>query len=464
MLRVSALKVDRCKRRHAVGLFILMAFGVVICTSEPGNAQSQPTSLSAVNPPSEVAPTVSLAQGLENWLAQPTMTGDWGGLRTRLAQEGFNFHGSYIGEYAYSFSGGERIGGDYAQQWAWGVDVDMGKVAGLTGGTFHLNFDQRAGRSTSADYIGNRIAVQEIFGAGSNLRITALSYEQSLFGNALILKAGYLVMGDDFAKTPILCLFENDAFCAHPQSLPNDSGWTDYPNSRWGGEAIVNLPENIYVETAITDVNPTYALHQNGLKLSLPGSTGVLFAGEIGKTVQLGPAALPGHYKIGGYYDTSTVPGIANPDLTYSGRFGGYILADQMVWSFKPGTNRGLIVVANATVNDKRTSQIGPYFTAALIAQGPFAARPHDSIGIGYVRDFVNRNLVQKESAELEAEGVLNPDLALDENIVEITYGLQVTPWMAINPNIQYIGNPGAFTFKHIRNAWVFGLHVGLVF
>jgi len=121
-------------------------------------------------------------------------------------------------------------------------------------------------------------------------------------------------------------------------------------------------------------------------------------------------------------------------------------------------------VVANATVNDKRTSQIGPYFTAALIAQGPFAARPRDSIGIGYVRDFVNRNLVQRETTELEAEGVVNPDLALGENILEIAYGLQVTPWMAIHPNVQYIGNPGAFTFTHIPNAWVFGVHVGLIF
>ena len=483
-----AAKAHRRKRRHAIGLFILLAFGAVICAGRPGDAQSPPAPPSAGNPPSgaspaislgqsfsqpaltgvgnlpsEPPPTISLGQAFEDWLTQPTMTGNWGGLRTKLSEEGFDFNASYIGEYAYNFSGGRRTGDDYAQQWTWGMNVDMGKVAGLTGGTFHLKFNQTQGRSTRADFIGNRLSVQTIFGA-ENLRVTALSYEQNLFGNTLDLKAGYLVMGDDFAVTRLLCLFENVAFCAHPQSLPNDSGWTDYPNSRWGGVAIVNLPDGIYAETAIQDVNPTYALHQNGLKFSLQGSTGVLFAQEFGKTVQLGPAFLPGHYKIGGYYDTSSVPGIANPHLTYSGRYGGYAVADQMVCSFEPGTNRGLIVVANATVNDKRTSQIGPYFTAALIAQGPFAARPRDSIGIGYVRDFVNRNLIQRETTELKAEGVLNPDLALGENILEIAYGLQVTPWMAIHPNVQYIGNPGAFTFTHIPNAWVFGVHVGLIF
>jgi porin len=483
-----AAKVQRRKHRHAIGLFILLACGAVICAGQLANAQSQPAPTGAGNPPSGPSPAISLGQSLsqpaptgvsnlpsdpraamslgqvfENWLTQPTMTGDWGGLRTKLSQEGFDFHASYTGEYAYNFSGGKRIGGDYAQELTWGVDADMGTVAGLTGGAFHLEFNQRQGRSTTADFIGNRLAVQTIFGGGENLRITELNYEQNLFDDTLILKAGYLVMGNDFAATRLLCLFENVAFCAHPQSLPNDSGWTDFPNSRWGGEAIVNLPHGIYAETAIVDVNPTYALHQNGLKFSLQGSTGALFAQEFGKTVQLGPAAMPGHYKTGGYYDTSSVPGIANPQLTYSGRYGGYIVADQMVWSFERGTNRGLIVVGNATLNDRRTSQIGPYFTAALVAQGPFAARPHDSIAIGYVRDFVNHNLIQRKTTELAAEGALNPDLALGENIVEIAYALQVTPWMAIHPNVQYIGNPGAFTFTHIPNAWVFGLHVGLV-
>ena len=136
------------KRHHAIGLVILVAFGAVICASRPGIAQSKPAPTSADSPPrgaspavssgpsfsqpaltdvgnlpSEAPTTISLGQSFENWLTQPTMTGDWGGLRTKLGQDGFNFRGSYIGEYAYNFSGGKRIGGDYAQQWQWGVDV-----------------------------------------------------------------------------------------------------------------------------------------------------------------------------------------------------------------------------------------------------------------------------------------------------------------------------------------------------
>jgi porin len=97
-----------------------------------------------------------------------------------------------------------------------------------------------------------------------------------------------------------------------------------------------------------------------------------------------------------------------------------------------------------------------------LVAQGPLAVRPHDFIAVGYVRDYVNSNVINKQNALLESEGITDPNLALGENIVEVAYGLQATPWMQINPNVQYIGNPGAFTFKHTPDAWVFGVHVGL--
>jgi porin len=270
--------------------------------------------------------------------------------------------------------------------------------------------------------------------------------------------------GDDFGRTGILCDFENDAFCAHPVSLPSNSGWSDYPLAHWGGRARVYLPDDIYAEIGVFDVDPPNSLHANGFKLSFRGSTGVIVPIEFSKTVLLGPAALPGHYKVGGYYDSSQAPDVTNTSMSYTGRYGGYILADQMVWSFQPGTDRGLIVVANATISDKRTATIPFYFTAALIAQGPFAVRPHDFIAIGYVRDLVNSNVISKENALLEAQGVQNPELELGENIVELAYGLQVAPWMQIHPNVQYIGNPGAFSFKHVTGAWVFGAHLGLTF
>ena len=445
-------------------VFQLLAISAAICAAQPALAQTQPAPAGTANAPTQAPLEVSFGQSLQNWLTQPTMTGDWGGLRTKLSQEGFNLRASYIGEWAYSFAGGKRIGGDYAQQFEFGMDVDMGKVAGIAGGTFHLSFNVREGRNTTADYVGNKIDVSEIYGDGNNFRLAELSYQQLLFNNLLDLKAGWVVMGDDFGRTGILCDFENDAFCAHPNSLPSDSGWGDYPAGKWGGRIRVNVTDDFYAEAGAFVVNPTWNEHENGFKLGLAGTTGTLFPLEFSQTVHLGPAALPGHYKIGGYYDTSHATDVTNPGISYGGRWGGYVLMDQMVWSFAPGTDRGLIAVANATLSDKRTSPIPAYFTLAVVAQGPFAARPHDFIALGYVRDYVNSKLINQQNALLEAQGVANPELELGEHIVELAYGFQATPWMTIHPNVQFIGNPGAFSYKHVPNAWVWGVHLGLTF
>lgn len=436
----------------------------IICGGGVGLAQTQPTPSGGANSETADESVVPPGQAFQNWLTWPTMTGDWGGLRTRLERDGINLRASYIGNSAYNFSGGKRIGGDYADQFAFGADVDMDKVAGLTGGTFHVTLNARTGRNATADYVGNRINVQEIYGDGENFRLAELDYEQSLFNGIVNLKGGWVIMGDDFAKTPILCDFENDAFCAHPQSLPNNSGWADYPAGHWGGRIRVNLPDNFYAETGVFDVNPSDALHENGFKLSLQGSTGAIIPVEFGKTVALGSSGLPGHYKIGGYFDSSSAVDPANPRASFSGRYGGYILADQMIWRFEPGTDRGLIVVLDGTLSDKRTSPMPAYIVAALVIQGPFASRPHDFINIGYVRDWVNSNAINQQTAMLVAQGIADPNLSLGENIVEVGYGIQATPWMQLHPNLQFIGNPGAFSYKHLANAWVFGSEVKVTF
>ena len=437
---------------------------VAISMSEQGLAQTQPASPTVSDSQNATQPTISAGSAFQNWLTQPTMTGDWGGWRTRLEHEGINVRASYVGNYAYNFSGGKRIGGDYADQFAFGADVDMDKLAGLKGGTFHVTLNVRSGRNATADYVGNKINVQEIFGDGQNFRLAELDYDQNLFNGVLNLKAGWVIMGDDFGKTPILCDFENDAFCAHPQSLPNDSGWADYPAGHWGGRVRINLPDDFYAETGVFDVNPSDALHENGFKLSLQGSTGAIIPVEFGKTVAIGPSRLPGHYKVGAYYDSSSATDPSNAQMTFKGRYGGYILADQMVWRFEPGTDRGLIVVLDGTLSEKRTSPIPAYLVAALVAQGPFAVRPHDYIALGYVRDWVNSRAINRQNAMLIASGITDPNLALGENIVELGYGLQATPWMQIHPNVQFIGNPGAFSFKHLSNAWVFGSELKVTF
>ncbi|GLR66147.1 porin B [Acidocella aquatica] len=409
----------------------------------------------------QVAPASSY-----NIWTSPTMTGDWNGARTKLKDVGITLGGFYTGEFADGISGGNRQGGDIASQFGLGMDVDLGKLADLSGASLHFAVNQRVGRNTSADYIGNRLAVQEVYGAGETLRIVEMSYEQKFDDGAIDTKIGFYPMGNDFAGTPLLLDFQNVGFCIHPQNLPASSGWSDYPTGKWGGRIKWMPTTNSYIQAGVYDVNPGYYAKSNGLKVSTSGSTGALIPLEVEYTSALGAAGMPGHYKAGVYYDTSTVKNAA--DVTSAetametGRYGGYLLADQMIYSFDGTPKRGLIAFAQVSYSDPQTSVYESTLAGGVVAQGPFEARPHDFIALGYVRAGLNNRTINAK--ELASGGKLS-GLSNGEGVVELGYGLQATPWLLIHPNVQYITDPGTFSYnKHLKNAWAIGLQTKIVF
>ena len=50
------------------------------------------------------------------------------------------------------------------------------------------------------------------------------------------------------------------------------------------------------------------------------------------------------------------------------------------------------------------------------------------------------------------------------ETVVELTYAAQALPWLVLQPDMQFIANPGAGQLnpdmpeQHLHNAWVAGL------
>jgi porin len=395
------------------------------------------------------------ASDWSQWLSQPTMTGDWGGVRTSLQALGITPHAYDLTEFAANVSGGKGRGSSTAEQIGFGVDFDMGKLAGINGGTVHLQLNYRQGASTSANFIGNENEVQSNFGFGEDLRLTQFSYEQLFDHGILDAQIGFFPAGNTFDNWVALGGdFQNIAFCCHEDPLFVNSGDSVYPSGKWGGSIKINATPTIYAETGVWEVNPTNALAQNGFKISLNGSTGVIFPVEFGWNPEFGSGSLPGNYKIGGYYDTSTVADVTHPQIMRSGRYGGYIMVNQMLINLQPGTSRGLIVFGQATISDERTATIPYFYNVGFILQGPFASRPTDNIAIGMARSLVNGHAT-REAIDLAAEegqiGVRQPG----ETDVELGYGIRVAPWLLIDPNVQYIGSPGAFSSKPIKDAWV---------
>jgi porin len=397
-----------------------------------------------------------------------TLTGDWGGTRSELAARGIAFRGDYVGEAMGVVDGGYgETGARYAQQVRVGMDLDMGKLAGWDGGTLHATLNDRRGRSTSVDFVGNRFPIQEAYG-GQYTRLTELSYDQKFADGQSYFKLGYYAMGNQFGLHSLLTHFVNAAFCAHPLAMSGNSGWYNYPVARWGGEIAQQVSPALNVRTGWFQVNPNLGgnIERNAFRPFASGTTGSLFPVELTWTPGKG-GDHPGVYKFGGYYDTSRVARRGLEPAATTGRHGGYVLAEQRLTREAADPERGLTAFAQYMVSDTDTAQIRRWYALGGVYQG-IGSRAQDSIALGYVGADINRRLIDARRASLVDAGVPGDSplyhLSQAEELFELSYSVQVTPWLMIRPDVQYIVNPGTFAYTRTDNAWALGVQAKVTF
>ncbi len=393
---------------------------------------------------------------------ESTLSGDWGGARTRYLDAGVNFRGDYVSETFANVSGGLKRGSTYAQQLRLGADFDMDRLAGWSGATLHLTINDRRGAGVSADYIGNRLPVQEVYG-GPYTRLSETSYEQNLLGDRLNLRLGYFAMGNDLGGMAIGCQLVNAAFCAHPLSLSGNSGWYNYPNARWGAAARYKLGPELLFRTGLFQDNPRLGDKRNAFRPFAAGTAGTMLPLELEYAPGSAPHsdALPGHYKLGVFYDTADVKRQGETG-TVNGRYGIYLLADQMILREGHG-GRGLSVFGQFTANPRASAQITRWVAAGLVKTGTFEGRDTDTVALGLVHAQVNPRLREVAAlSNLEDGG--DASLPAGESVVELSYGWQARRWLGVRADVQYIVQPGAFSYRSTQNALAIGTQLKITF
>jgi carbohydrate-selective porin OprB len=114
------------------------------------------------------------------------LLGDWDGARLRLRDVGVDFQFGYVGEAAGNATGGLHREVAYADQWAAGITLDLGRLGVVEGGTVRVTYSDRNGRNLSDDAdLGTFQEVEEIYGRGRTTRLTRFWYNQK-FADGLV--------------------------------------------------------------------------------------------------------------------------------------------------------------------------------------------------------------------------------------------------------------------------------------
>ncbi|KQT60978.1 porin [Methylobacterium sp. Leaf456] len=389
---------------------------------------------------------------------------------------GLTFLLNYTSESAANPIGGIRQGTAYAAQLFFGIDADLNRLAGIAGATLHTIVTQRHGRSLSGDFIGNDTSVQEIFGGGQTSRLTLLSYQQKLFDNRLDFEIGRLNGQGAFLISPLYCQFQNNSTCGSPTFIFKNTNFTFFPTSSWAGHAKVWLDDEYkyFFHIGAYEVNPSFLLPtDNGIDFSTSKATGAVIPIEVGYSTTFANDVLPRNYGIGAVIDRSRyndpVRDVAGGAFVFSGldpftQFGRslvYARFDQMIWRPDPAQPQGLTLFGVA-MKSTGGRQIQDYFLElGLVQTGTFRDRPYDTVGFVISNQKYASLGFANIRAARAAQGLDPRDVATNQIMMELNYGIQLNPAARLTPQLQYIINPDQTRFpfrpRPIPDAFVLG-------
>ncbi len=467
-------------------IFCAVAFVAVACRGQGAGAQTidnaisiEPSAqLSASPAPPLPVPPVRLQAGppIER------LFGDWDGLQPQLESLGINLRINALTEFAGNVSGGTSRGSTFASQIGFSTDIDWERLAGVSGFSTHTIIVNRSGSSVSHSFGDNLLPVQEIYGSGGNVALHLVSAyaQETLNDGRLDIAIGRMNVENDFASSPLYCTFMNNGLCGDPKALPaGDIGHSAYPDAAWAARVRVRPTPDTYLETGVYEVNQglySDANFRTGFKFDSSQDSGVYIPVEAAWEPTLGSDKLPGHYKLGfGYDSSSTFKDFTNalaaagvPGYTsqfHTGNFQGWALADQMLVRNGPGDGDGIIALAGYIQNDQNNTSYAEQYFSGLLDRGFWDARPKDGIALLFTYVGVSSRLAAVESIEQTLDLPLSNNatgVQSHEMFIELTYDIPVYRGVDFQPDFQYVFRPNAQA--NIHDAAVFGFRARVEF
>ena len=408
-----------------------------------------------------------------SWFRQKHTTDKWMGQRSTLASWGILPTLTYVSNVLGNPVGGQHKKVAYDDNIGLDLHVDLEQLAGLHDLVFHVSGSMRSGRSLSAVALGNTFPVSNLFG-GETIRFYALYLEQSFLEDTVSVMLGRFGVGDEFLTSPLYSVFLNNAIDGNPISvlinIPTFSS-AAYPVAQWGLRATVKPKRDWYIMAAISNGDQTLARNSaHGVDFSFRHKAAIFAIGEIGYLHNQtdDSTRLPGNYKFGGYYDSGLFADLSRGNKGSASvvssllprkehnNYGFYILADQEVYrETDPKHIQGLTPFAGVTFAPSDINTFPFFFMAGLVYTGLIPGRDRDTVGFGIAYGQFSNDLRRTQHAQQHRSGS-SAGMQEFEMVLELTYQIELAPHLIVQPDMQYIIQPGGT--GHIPDALVLGV------
>lgn len=392
------------------------------------------------------------------------------GVGNKLADKGIYFLGNDVNELFSVTGGGLHKGSALGGQADISTILDLHKLFGWEGGVVTATLDYQYGslakfpnNNTGATLIGSGIQGPGI-GDENTYRLSELSYSQYLFNKKLWFLIGRTQPTWFFNLEDYTLQFEStNVVLGSPTQIFN-TGFTFYPEAEWGGMLRYMPTQHVHMEAGVYEDNSNSANpNDHNLDFGLSHANGVYVPMQIGVSTNI--TGRPGKFDLGGYYDSAQVDMPAFDTSGNRNHTGIYIHGMQKIWSPDGNPARGLSIFGQASwATSGKINYIDNAFAAGIIDKGPFAERPHDTVGLLATYETLGSAIVNFRNAQTGP----NNKLKGNESAFEAEYTVDLGSGVTIRPFVQYILHPDQiFTINkspNLQSATVVGLNLDINF
>lgn len=401
-----------------------------------------------------------------------TLTGDWGGTRSTLYNEGIDFGFTHRGDILANPSGGIKRGAAWLGHTEARIKMDLEKLAGWNATTAYIHYHSQLGSKFNTNYVGSFIGVDNIEAGTNTAQFFHAWIQESFLNDSLSVLTGLYPIDSEFYVTDTSSIFIQPSYgMANEVAQSGQNGPPIFPIGALALRIKYTSPgKDFYAQYALTDGVPGDPNNPHGTHIQLNKGDGSLSIIEFGYTPQEVElpfeAAKPGeliepelkvhegHESFNktaiGFWRYSTQ--LNDLDPTNVDAFGNivrhpsqgvYFLAERTLMVKKDHPSQGLSGFVRFGTASKDVHQADWTGSLGLRYHGLFYERDDDIAGVA----------VTYNHASGKYQALNNADS--NQTNVEATYRAQIKPWFALQPTVQYILHPNMD--PTLKSAWIIG-------
>ncbi|MCP4263147.1 MAG: carbohydrate porin [Planctomycetes bacterium] len=379
------------------------------------------------------------AQG-ENLWQRETLAGDLFGSRSWLDEQRIIIEMLYTGEVFSNLRGGLNTSGasEYRGNFDMTLTADAEKF-GLAPGSIFFYTQLGHGRGITERHVGDAQVLSNL-DAGYLFQVSEYWIDQFFFDSQLRIKVGKQDSNVDF-----MAVYYGEDFIGSSFAVIPNVPMPTFPHPALGAAAFWEPEDWISLGLGYYEGTPNGST--SGFNTAFDDHGGSFTIGELALKPLFGAQKdLPGTYRFGGWYHSSDFEEVGDDADTddFAGNHGSYLAFDQMLYHEQNDSDQGLGTFFQFGWAPENRNEIDRYFGIGLSYIGLLPGRNEDITGIG---------LAQVHWSSRMAE-------VTRETEIELFHKAQLTRFMSIQPDIQYIANPSG----NGDDALVFGVRFEIVF